>query len=64
MLIMALMMRHKITDIGLNNFLKVLNLHLPEDLYASKYKFLKLFNPVGEKEYYYCQTVTNFSISV
>ena len=54
LLIMAYTIRFKASDAGLDKLLKLLNCHLPADVFRSKYLFLKEFPDPEMAEYYYC----------
>lgn len=54
MIMMALALRHNLPDVGLENYLKAIDLHLPDPVHHSKYKFLKTFPYPEFEQYYYC----------
>ena len=54
LLIMTYALRHNLTDIGIEDYLKVTNCHLPYNLYRSKYKFLQAFPNSKHHQYFYC----------
>ncbi|XP_036147846.1 uncharacterized protein LOC118647308 [Monomorium pharaonis] len=55
LLIMSFLIRHNLTDYGLEDLLELINCHLPISLNTSKYKFLKRFPSITSiKSFYYC----------
>lgn len=55
LLIMQYIIRHNITDVGLEHILELINSHLPEPVLESKYKFLKNFPQITSiQSFYYC----------
>lgn len=54
---MCYVIRHHITDYGLDDLIDLINCHLPEPLYTSRYQFLKIFTSIADmKTFYYCPT--------
>lgn len=54
-LIMSYIIRHGVTDYGLEDLLNLIDCHLPTPLYPTKYKFLKNFPEVASfKTFFYC----------
>ncbi|XP_067208780.1 uncharacterized protein [Linepithema humile] len=54
LLIMGTAIRNKMTDVGLETLLKIVDCHLPHTQYNSKYHFLKTFPKVQANIYYFC----------
>jgi len=52
---MSFIIRHNITDIGLEDLLSLINCHLPMKVYKSKYLFLKKFPKAANiVTHFYC----------
>ena len=55
LLIIAYALRHSSNEIGLDNLISMIDVHLPHKEYKSKYHFLKSFKYPTYTEYYYCE---------
>ncbi|XP_011706491.1 PREDICTED: uncharacterized protein LOC105461680 isoform X2 [Wasmannia auropunctata] len=55
LLIISFMIRHNLSDVALEDLLKLIDCHIPRTLNVSKYKFLKEFPDTAHiKTFYYC----------
>lgn len=53
LLIISFTIRYGLTDVALEDLLKLINIHLPQSVLPSRYLFLKKFPPVSDLKFYY-----------
>ena len=58
LLLMSFVLRHQLTDEALNDFLSIMNMHLPNVVPESKYLFYKKFNHQAFTHHYFCGDCT------
>ena len=58
LLLMSFILKHQLTDDAVNDFLTIMNLHLPNVVPESKYLFYKKFNYQAFDRHYFCGDCT------
>ncbi len=58
LLMMSFILKHQLTDDAVNDFLTIMNLHLPNVVPESKYLFYKKFNYQAFDRHYFCGDCT------
>ena len=58
LLLMSFILKHQLTDDAVNDFLTIMNLHLPNVVPESKYLFCKKFNYQAFQQHYFCGDCT------
>ncbi len=58
LLLMAFVIKHQLTDQALNDFLTIMNMHLPTVVPETKYLFYKKFNHQAFTRHYFCGDCT------